>query len=86
MSKTTFVTVLGYIIGHEGNVHIFWAAPVGISAVVAYFLRLNRDIRKPIIEISNVVGQLAEGDLNVKINASYLSQNNEIGGAFRSLN
>ena len=79
------MVLLGYIIAAFGVIHILWAAPVGISLMVAVFLAMYRDLKKPLKQMVVHLDALGKGDMDMSLPGDWLAKNNEVGEVFRSL-
>ncbi len=78
------IAFLGFIAGHFGLHHLYWAVPIGVMGVLSIFYFLIYFIRKPIQQITSDLEVLGLGNTNVIVDQKNLSKNDEIGEVFRS--
>jgi len=53
--------------------------PVALPIFVYFFWRTAKEVRRPLDDSIKALKKLAEGNLNVKVNESYIGQKNELG-------
>lgn len=87
---TTFISSMGiaivaFIIGNLGFYHVIWAVPVCLAWLLTGNTVAKALVKKPTAELSLKLKQMAEGNLDIKIDDSLLKQNHEIGEMARSL-
>ena len=78
------IAFLGYITGNFGLSHLFWAAPIGVSGVLALFHFLIYMIRNPMQQITADIELLSLGNTNINVNEKLQQKKDEIGDVFRS--
>ncbi|MDP4209476.1 MAG: methyl-accepting chemotaxis protein [Bacteroidota bacterium] len=87
---TTFIAAMGqsaisYYIGEQGLIHLTWGLPLGLVWLVSVNSVAKRYIRRPIMDLNLKINELSKGNLNLKIDASTLAANNEIGEIAKSI-
>ena len=87
---TTFIAAMGqsiisYYIGERGLIHLTWGIPLGLVWLVSVNSVAKRYIRKPIKDLNVKINELSKGNLNLKIEATTLLANNEIGEIAKSV-
>jgi methyl-accepting chemotaxis protein len=87
---TTFIASMGiaivaFIIGNLGFYHVIWAVPVCLAWLLAGNTVAKVLVKKTTAELSLKLKQMAEGNLDIKVDDSLLKQNHEIGEMARSL-
>ncbi|MDD2550982.1 MAG: methyl-accepting chemotaxis protein, partial [Bacteroidales bacterium] len=68
-----------------GPLHNIWAFPLNIAMGVSAYVYVARVLKKPLDSIIRNVNKLSEGNLNTKIDKSYLTRNDEIGVLSQSI-
>jgi methyl-accepting chemotaxis protein len=81
---TIFITSMGiaivaFTIGQLGFIHVTWAVPVCLVWLLAANSIAKVLVKKPALELSEKIQQIADGNLNVKQNEKMLNQTHEIG-------
>jgi len=82
--EMAFVATLAFSINFIGLIHLSWALPLAILAMVVGVLI----IRDEIIILQNLTQNLTKlsiGELDLKINSDYLNKTNEMGDISRAL-
>ncbi|MEW5846759.1 MAG: methyl-accepting chemotaxis protein [Bacteroidota bacterium] len=78
------IAFLSGVIAKIGPIHNLWGFPLQVAIGVSAYVYVNRIIKKPLLNIVNVLDAISEGDLTVKVNGDLLSRNDEIGVLARS--
>ncbi|MDD2279652.1 MAG: methyl-accepting chemotaxis protein [Bacteroidales bacterium] len=68
-----------------GPIHNVWAFPLNIAMGVSAYVYVARVLKKPLDSIIRNVNELSEGNLNTKIDKSYLTRDDEIGTLAQSI-
>ena len=68
-----------------GPLHNVWAFPLNISIGVSAYVYVARVLKKPLDSIIRNVNELSEGNLNIKIDKTYLNRKDEIGTLAQSI-
>lgn len=62
-----------------GPLHNLWAFPLNVSIAVSAYVYVARVIKKPLDYIIAIINEISKGNLNTKIDESYLVRKDEIG-------
>lgn len=83
-SKTIFfasmvMAILAFIVGRLGFIHLTWAFPASVVLLLSVNAIAKKLIKKPALELSEIIQSIADGNLIVTHNETTLNQNHEIG-------
>ena len=78
------IAFLGFIAGNFGLKHLLWAVPMGVGGVLAIFHFLIKKVRNPILQITEGLEVLRQGNTDITIDQKYMVKNDEIGDVFKS--
>lgn len=73
------VAFISGVIAKIGPIHNLWGFPLQVAISVLAYVYVNRIIKKPLLNIVNVLDSLSEGDLSVNVDKDLLKRNDEIG-------
>lgn len=73
------VAFISGVIAKIGPIHNLWGFPLQVAISVSAYIYVSRIIKKPLLNIVNVLDSLSEGDLTVTVNSSLLKRMDEIG-------
>lgn len=73
------VAFISGVIAKIGPIHNLWGFPLQVAISVSAYVYVNRIIKKPLLNIVNVLDSLSEGDLSVNVDRDLLKRNDEIG-------
>ncbi|MBN1648306.1 MAG: hypothetical protein JW874_09750 [Spirochaetales bacterium] len=79
------IGMASYLIGSQGLVHIFWAAPIVIVIIFICLAIINKSISKPIKITVSVLDSMAHGKFESIREEKLLKKKNEIGALLTSL-
>ena len=58
---------------------MYLAISIGLPIFIYFFYRTAKEVRRPLDEAVNALQELAKGNLNVKVNKSFIGRNDELG-------
>lgn len=67
-----------------GPWHNLWAFPLNITIAVLAYVYVTKVIKRPLIQITESIDMISEGNLNTKVDENFLNRNDEIGVLARS--
>ncbi len=67
-----------------GPIHNLWAFPLNIAMAVSAYVYVTKVIKRPLIQITSSIDSISEGNLDIKIDETFLLRNDEIGVLARS--
>lgn len=67
MCISILFSLMSFFIGKAGLVHVLWGAPLAVLALFALLRYWNRSIRIPLDNVINNIKNIAEGNLDLKI-------------------
>lgn len=73
------MTIMAFIVGRLGFVHLWWGIPASLVLLLSVNGIAKILIKKPALELSEIIQRIADGNLSVKHNETTLKQNHEIG-------
>lgn len=80
---TVIVSVITFFVATEGLIHLFWAAPVAIGAIMLSLFFVIKEVKRPFRSITGFVRMMMAGELEHEIDPKHLNRNDELGRAFR---
>lgn len=73
------IACFAFIVGNKGLIHLSWAAPIAIIMLLSAFYYISKEIRDPLRELTRKVREMADGEINVQIDARILNRKYEVG-------
>lgn len=79
------VAILSYFIAKFGNMHLIWVGPLVIVLVIAGLIVMRKHIGLPLQQLTTCISNLADGQLNTRVDEQLQQDKSEIGIISQSL-
>lgn len=81
----TLTAILAFAVPIFGMKHLFWMTPLVVIVLAVIFSYFQKQVGKPLKELSNYLKTISEGNLNIQIPKKYFAHNNEVGLISKSI-
>jgi methyl-accepting chemotaxis protein len=79
------ISILSFLNGAGGDIKVMaWMGPIGVCVIILGFTIIIRNLRK-LVGLSDVIEQIADGDMTVEVASSLIERKDEIGKTARAL-
>src|SRR5208337_411668 len=68
-----------FFCGNKGMVHLFWGVPMVIAVIFITYYFIAKQIKDPILDLSNNMEDLSKGNLDANVNREVESRKDEVG-------
>lgn len=72
------VACFGFVVGNKGLIHLLWAVPVAIVAILASYFVLSKKVKDPIQHLTTLLKKMSEKDLKDDVDERFLNEQYEI--------
>ncbi len=82
ISTATVIILASFISGIQvklGPIHNLWSFPLQVILAIAAYNYISIKVKRPLIEIKNLVEKISQGSLNIEVSEDILSKNDELG-------
>lgn len=72
------VACFGFVVGNKGLIHLAWAVPIAIVAILSSYYILARKVKVPIQHLTALLQKMSNKDLTLNVEKRFLKEQYEI--------